>query len=926
MFAERMPPSEWSPLARPVVGLTRVVIRFPELTLLVAGAVAVLSVMVAVRGLEFHTKRSDLLSPKSDYHRRWIAYTKEFGDKEDVVVVVQGEHPTAVAAATDDVATALATKPELFHAVLQKVDTSSLRSKGLYYLGYEQLAALGGLVGQMESVLQGNSLGLDAAAPIAAEMGMASGGADRVPPVISAAEQQLHLAMLARWLDSLLVALRDPSQYHSPWPEMNALAAAAPTAGSSQRLQADNGKIGLIMLQLAPDTKKSFVPNTEAIKSLRRMLDQVRQRHPNTYIGLTGLPIIEFDEMQASQSSSTLATILSLMGVVVVFIAGFGGLRHPMLAVLSLIVGLVWSLGFITLSVGHLNILSSAFGAMLIGLGIDYGVYYVARYIQLRNASYGMQDALMETARSIGPGIATGAITTAGAFFVAGFTDFRGLAELGVVVGGGALLCWLSGVAVLPAMICLSDRNRPSSSLPAPLDFASWFRPLWRRPRLTLALACGATAIISMGISRLWYDYSLTNLQPAGLESVEVQRTLLARLGRSALCGLSIANTRQEVQLRKQRCLELPSVERVEEIATLLPEVDARNTAMVGRIHAQLSALGTRPPALRVPQRQQLQEQVAQVEAIFDHIPEAAACCWQVHQIRGLLERLSDQECTARLSAYGQSLCRDTWQRAAALRAVSNPQPPQWSDLPEGLVSRFVGHNGKYLLKIYCKGDVWDPAAMEKFVADVRCVDPNVTGNPVQICEASRQMRRSYEESAVYAVVIVLVLVLIDLGSLWDALLAMLPLGLGAIQMIGLMGLLDIPFNSANMIVLPLINGIGVDYGIHVVHDFRRRKHSYRTISASTVTALVINSLTTMVGFGSLMIASHQGLQSLGRVLTIGLTCCLVSTLIVPCFFILWSRRHQDDDFDAGYPHPSQPSEQEDAAGPHWSVPIGRPA
>jgi predicted RND superfamily exporter protein len=238
------------------------------------------------------------------------------------------------------------------------------------------------------------------------------------------------------------------------------------------------------------------------------------------------------------------------------------------------------------------------------------------------------------------------------------------------------------------------------------------------------------------------------------------------------------------------------------------------------------------------------------------------------------------------------------------LRAIANPEPPSLADLPEGLVSRFVAPtSGRYLLKIFSKADIWDMEAMEKFVADVRSVDPEATGNPLQTYEASRQMKRSYEQAAWYALAAILAVLYIDfsglrysllLSGLWYTLLALVPLGLGMLQTFGVMGLLNIPLNPANMIVLPLILGIGVDDGVHVVHDFRRQKGRYR-MSPSTASAVLITSLTTMVGFGSLMIASHCGLQSLGRVLTIGVSCCLFSSLVMLPAILAWLTRNRPE-------------------------------
>jgi hypothetical protein len=103
--------------------------------------------------------------------------------------------------------------------------------------------------------------------------------------------------------------------------------------------------------------------------------------------------------------------------------------------------------------------------------------------------------------------------------------------------------------------------------------------------------------------------------------------------------------------------------------------------------------------------------------------------------------------------------------------------------------------------------------------------------------------------------------------------------------MFGLMGFLDIRLNPANMITLPFILGVGLENGVNIVHDFRRQGPRYRRMSSATSVAVMINSLTTMVGFGALMIAQHQGLQSLGRALTIGMACCLFSSLVLPNLF-----------------------------------------
>jgi predicted RND superfamily exporter protein len=202
-----------------------------------------------------------------------------------------------------------------------------------------------------------------------------------------------------------------------------------------------------------------------------------------------------------------------------------------------------------------------------------------------------------------------------------------------------------------------------------------------------------------------------------------------------------------------------------------------------------------------------------------------------------------------------------------------------------------VGKDGHhFLLKIYGKGNIWDTEALTQFVADVRSVDPHVTGNPLQAHEASGEMMGSYQQAAIYSMLVIIGVLVLNFRSLTYSLIAALPLAIGVLQTFGLLGFLNIPLNPANLIALPLILGIGVDYGVHIVHEFRECKGPYR-MSPGTAVAVLVDALTTIVGFGSLMIASHQGLQSLGRVLTIAVTCCLFSSLVMlPALLALMTR------------------------------------
>ena len=219
---------------------------------------------------------------------------------------------------------------------------------------------------------------------------------------------------------------------------------------NSEYLLTQEGRLGFVLLRLTHSDNDGFARGAAAVEALRALIVQVGAGIPDVKIGLTGIPVMEYDEMATSQSSMTWAAVLSFFGVALLFIAGFGGLRHALLANVVLLIGMAWTFGYVTFAVGHLNILSVSFAATLIGIGIDYGVHFVARYLKEREKVRTPHEALMTTMRTMGPPIATGAITTAVAFFAAGTTDFTGIAELGFIAGGGILLCAVAD-AVRPA-------------------------------------------------------------------------------------------------------------------------------------------------------------------------------------------------------------------------------------------------------------------------------------------------------------------------------------------------------------------------------------------------------------------------------------------------------------------------------------------
>ena len=886
-------------LGRALVAWTRVCLRHPLTVVMLAILSAVAAGAWTARHLGYKVSRVDLLDPESEYNKLWIDYIREFGEDDDAVVVVEGESREGVIAVLQEVSREVAREESLFRSVLHEVDLSKIRSKGLHYLSPADLADIDRFIERTQPILDGGWAQLKVSTMVGGLAGQMVAGAAAQGP-----RDEPPAAALERYVESLVAGIDAPQtgeprslDYVSPWPSMPESLSTLRDL-SSEHLLAKDGKLGFVLLRLTKE-KGGFAGASKATDELRRIIAGVSERHPGISTGLTGLPVMEDDEMRTSQQSMVWASGLSMAAVVIVIIAGFGGVRHALMANGVLAIGMAWAFAWATASVGHLNILSVTFTVTMIGVGIDYGTYYVGRYLEQRRQGMGCDEALVEASGSVGPGILTGAITTSVAFFAAALTSFVGVAELGMIAGGGILLCCLAELLVLPAVVALVVRGPLGRRIPEPVPVHTWLQPVFRHPRIVTLAAVACTMAMAGGLHELRYDHNLLNMQAEGLESVAVEKKLLEECDQSVWYALSIADSREQLLDRKAKLMMLPSVERVDEIASLLPADEELKRPLIERIRGRLATLPERPPEIPVDRLDSLGETLAWAQGESSKRPGGLRTAWHLERARDSLRRKGPEECYRAIATFQQRAAGDLLTRLHALSSVANPEPPALDDLPPSLVERFVGSSGRHLLKIYGRGDIWKFESLEKFVQEVRSVDPRTTGNPLQAYEASLEMKRSYEQAGLSALAVILVVLWLDFRSVKHALLAALPLAVGLLQTLGLMGLGGIDLNPANLIGIPLLLGIAVDYGVHIVHDALERPGPYR-ISASTANSVLVDALTTILGFGALMVASHRGLESLGRVLTLGVTTCTVTSLVfLPALLALLQLRGRADEEDA---------------------------
>ena len=913
---------------RSVMGaLARVVNRFPlpvvALGLLLTG----LGLWLTFTKLTIINDTSALIRGDSVVNRNYLQYKQEFGASEEFIFIIRSPDVEKNRQVADTLGHQLRQIPDVRN-VLDRYDFSRVEHRLLLKLDKATLEQIEAQIQQQAQVLRKQDVHFDL---------------NSMLDQVNAKFNDKYLRKASNWTEfkpfidqfiNLLNSLADELEGKSP-PKAKPVAKPGKIkAGDEARAQMQDlkkemenheynsfadGEMYLVIAEPGP-LPKGESSYEAVVKKLRTLQAQVRAQYPGVSIGLTGEPILDQDQLDTSSRDSLISGILAFFLVALLFFAGYRTLTRPALALLVLAMGLAITLGYAVLSVGHLNIISTAVVAMVIGLGIDFGIQIMGRYEEeLANGS-GIETAVETTLQNTGLAILTGGSTTSAAFFTMCFNDFVGLAEFGIIAGGGILICLALSLTVLPALYVLRDRRRSPDRVIAQAKASSWSNwgglndRLVRFPKTVLASALLITAVCALGWSKIGFDYNLLHLQNPQLESVREVQSLLNSPAGSITPAISVANNLEEARARIARFEGLSTVKSTGSAVDFFPTETEEKLVIIRRIVGSLKGLNlktdvksqidvakarTQLNELLVSSeqgRQQAEKYLKISKLLKDHRAADAVDVFSklippVQRALDAMSKLSQEEIGKRLYRYqleNLDVMRNNLQWLSELATDRGIEP---QDLPNEIRQRYISPQGKYLIEVFPKENIWDREPDVKFVQELRTVDPNVTGTPIQNYEYIDLLRTSYVKAAWYSFAAIVILIALHFRHVGYTLLTILPLALGITWTLGIMAWCGIEFNPANIVTLPLVIGVGVAYGVYTVDRFRE-DGSMRLFSNSTGKAIALSALTAIIGFGSMMISSYRGLHSLGVVMALGVSMCLINCLIVlPQILHLLSKR-----------------------------------
>ncbi|QPJ64758.1 MAG: MMPL family transporter [Candidatus Nitrohelix vancouverensis] len=877
-----------------IVRLFRALARFvysrPTLVVVLCFVAAALSLWITAERLTFHTSRSDLLPQDREYIHLYEAYREEFEDFDGMIIVVEGANKNQMKRATEALVQKMQATPDTFPNIFYKIDTEALKKSALLYMDAEELQDLAAKIRERQLFLEDLNArpGLNQLLKgVNAEI--SSGMVDSLLSDFIGSDNETDkddsadLSLLIEIEKQMIERLQGKADYRSPW--------KAFLAGDAEGLK-DEGYLtsddeSLLFILIVPNEETSeFTGFKDSMEQARALIKEVALEYPEVGIGLTGEDVIASDEMVATEADVRFASILSLVGVALLYIIFYGGVRKPLLAIVSLIIGISWSLGYASLAVGHLNILSVVFTTILIGLGVDFGIHLLERYREERAAGRDAQSALEIAMRSSGESNFEGAVAIGIAFGGLTITDFIGIAELGWIAGGGVFLCMVSMLVCLPALIALEEKFfKPAYAVSSfERGKSEFLNRLFSRYRLLIVVTLIATVALSSFIPMTKFDYNLLNLQAKNAEAVQYELKILEKANRSTWSAAVVVNTLEEAEEAIEIIERLPSVGRVESIASAVPENQEEKIEIVKSMAPLLESLEPEgedaifsfEKLVRVMKKISFKLRDREADDGDEDVRTAGRLA---RDFLKLAESSDAQKAQSALSAFSSELMIDYREQVADLQLAAHPKMISVDDLPSLLRQRFISKNGKYLISVFPKVNIWEREGMTQFLTELRGVDPKVTGNAVHVYESSYLMREGYVTGGLYALVGIIIYLFYIFRKPGTVLLTLLPVTLGSLWTAGMMPLFNLDFNLANLVILPLILGIGVVDGVHIIHRFREEGEARKEpLARSVANAVTLTSLTTMIGFGSLMTADHQGVYSLGMILALGVGNCMITS------------------------------------------------
>jgi len=577
-----------------------------------------------------------------------------------------------------------------------------------------------------------------------------------------------------------------------------------------------------------------FGPSGKLFKTIEDAMGKIQSGIPQPVtFGITGPYKTRYDEYITITQDLKLTTAVTLILIVLQMIIGFRNIRSLVLAFVPLGIAMLWMCAFAAYAVGYLNLISGFLLGIMTGMGIDYSLHILVDLEEEHKKSVKTIEAIERTIKSIGLPLLTSALTTVIAFLTLTVSRFEGYRHFGLIAGAGLLFCLMVIFYGLPSMIIVGQKLRIFKWKTQPTKFHL------REPKAGQVLWMVAVGIL-FSVFSLWqiprirFEFDFSKLQERDANAINLAQRIGDHFG---------------VVLNP--------------VAILTP-----NRQRAGEISRQINERVRKNPNTRIDFAASLSTQVPK------HQKEKIKILGDIKLVLDKYDRLI------------QSLDAKTQDRVKDLREQLEPPILRLEDLPVGIREQYEGKTGELsTVFVYPNHSIMDGRNAQKFVKEIKSlnlpVDAELAGEPMIYVDILGMLERDTPMALWLSLGVIILLLFIHFKKPLDVLWVLAPILLGFLWMVGFAGIFGVKFNYMNMAILPSVLGVGIDSGIYIFHRYKvEKKATMSQILDKTGKAVILSSTTTMSAFGSLFLARHQGMSSMGALGFIGFGCCMLASVV----------------------------------------------
>lgn len=846
------------------------IVRYAWLLVISTLLLSSLSLYYVKDHLGVNNNSAEMLSPDLPFQKDTKRFDTAFPQNADTIIfIVEAATPEETAIASKQLLNSLKNSSHYFESSYIPEDNAFFRQQALLYLSPEELEKL--------------ASNLTDAQPFIGYLTQNYSLTGLFTILTQALEQQDSVisqslpALLNSINQAIINTIRNQS-YHVSW---QTILNPSKLANKTRR----------IVIAKPKRDFHSMMPAAAAVKKAREITAQLSANMANLKIGITGDVVLQHEELESIGDGAVLSGIGSFILVFLILFRCFHSFKLLFATIITLLIGLSLTAGFAAIAIGHLNVISISFAALYIGLGVDFAIHVCLHYREGIAQKHSHFIAIKKALHSVGFSLFLCALTTSIAFFAFVPTDYKGVSELGLISGVSMFISLGLSLVFLPALLSLlnlkkahafENSNQTSWIKTVPLRYKKTIRSI----SILLAIAC------LFAIPYITFDSNPVDMRNPNSPSVIAFKNLLKSTTDSPYALNALCKNIEETHSLVQKLKQLPTVSNTVTLTDLVPSDQEDKLFTIEDLNMilgpQLSQFdSTLAPSDTPKVLSEFQNTLSSVlknnqSGISAEILQALS--HSIGQYQAALQQSTDPaQLNKRLDDSILGLLPHT---ISTLSQSLTAYEFNLDSLPDYIRNQWLSPTGIYRVMILPKQDLNIPANLKQFALDVQSVAPAAVGLPVGDLASGQAVVNAFKMAFSFSFALITILLLLILKSLYKTLLVLGPLILASLLTCSVNVLLGIPFNFANIIALPLLLGMGVDSGIHIMHCLHEQlEDNQHILQSSTARGVMFSSITTISSFISLALIPHFGIASMGITLAVGISFTLICTLIVlPAF------------------------------------------